>query len=450
MLERRLAGWLRPVLSLLSLAALLALGGCGGGGGAVNDPSPPTTPQVTPIVILPAGGTAYSGVPFVLTISGGVPPYTAVSSNPAILPATQNVSGNSLVLVPANVGDDTPVNITIRDAVAQAATVAVLVRPSLLLPASITITGSPACTGGGQLCSGTTGTARVRVTGPGGAGIAGRSVRFEVVQGNFQLVSTNPAQPLVSTLTVVTDINGDATIVLSVPANAVSQLGVLRAVETTTGSQVTGQFTIVQQIAGTAILSVIPNGTTTITGPFENECSSGVLVRHYIFGGQPPYQVSPSFPQAVTLVGSPVQVQGGSFDVITNGSCFENMTFAIVDANGVTVTDPPRVTNEDGENPRPAPTPAPATLGVSPSNYTIAAPSSCAGRTFSFTVTGQQPFSASAVTIPVPATPAVLNATLSASPGTLLVSSVPSGTTTITFGDANNPQQLRTATIVCP
>lgn len=438
MLERRLTAWLRPVLMLVSAAGILSLAACGGGNGAPNNPY---APAATPLSAFPAGGVAYSGSPFTLTIDGGVAPFTAVSSNPAVLPVSQNVVGNSIVLLAANVDADTAVTITIRDSAAQTTNAPMLVKPSLLLPSAVTITGSPACTGGGQLCSGTNGTASVKVTGPGGAGIANRQVRFDVVQGTYAIQS--PSFGLVQSLTVVTDQNGNALVGLAVPANAESQLGVIRATELTSGIQVTGQFTIVQQITGTNIVTTIPNGKTTINGPFKGVCSTGVRVTHYIFGGTPPYRVSVNFPDHVSLVGTPVGVQGGGFDVITNGSCFVGLSFVIVDASGFTVTTSPTVDNVPGTEDVPA---APQALSVTPPSYgSVGTPLICTGRTFPFTITGTKPFSASASTAGT-----VLNPNpVTTSPGTLSVSLLPSGLTSITIGDSSPTQQFRTVEIYC-
>jgi len=205
---------------------------------------------------------------------------------------------------------------------------------------------------------------------------------------------------------------------------------------------VTGQFTIVQQITGTRVVTTIPSGKTTITGAYKTVCSSGVRVTHYIFGGTPPYRVSINFPDAATLLNSVVNVQGGSFDVVTNGACFTGLTFAIVDANGLTVSTPPTVDNVPGT--ADAPTPA-APLTVTPTVYgSTAAPLNCTGRTFPFTLTGKPPFSAAASTNVVYAANPVAT-----SPGSLSVSSVPSGLTTLTIGDSNSPQQIQIAYIFC-
>ncbi len=49
----------------------------------------------------------------------------------------------------------------------------------------------------------------------------------------------------------------------------------IRATDVTTGNQVTGNFTIQEVVDGSAVLSVIPNGNTTITGPTTTTCSTG-------------------------------------------------------------------------------------------------------------------------------------------------------------------------------
>src|SRR4029077_17772145 len=152
---------------------------------------------------------------------------------------------------------------------------AVTVRPALLLPASITITGNPNCgSSGATLCSGQDGTALVQVLGPGGAPLADRAVRFDVVQGDFSISSTTPGQPLVQSLTVTTDQNGNAAVRLVVPTTAATQFATIRATDVAGGSSVVGQFTIAQFINGNSVLSVIPNGVTTFTGPNTAQCSS--------------------------------------------------------------------------------------------------------------------------------------------------------------------------------
>ena len=301
-----------------------------------------------------------------------------------------NVSGDTLVLAANPVTATTVVAITVQDSVGTVSNPAgVTVQPAPLLPSNVTVTANPnpACDGtDGNLCSGGTGTASVKVTGAGGVGIKGRSVRFDVVQGAFSIVSTNPAQPLVPTLTVVTDSNGDAVVILSVPANTPTQTGIIRATDVTTGSQVTGTFKILQVTTGGAVLSVLPQGNTTITGPDSAHCSSGVTVSNYIFGGTPPYQVAVNFPQTVTLGGVPVLASGGMFTTTTNGACFINLTYVITDATGRTIPGGayPTVTNELGTA---APTPPPDDRS-SRRRRSIAKANCVPSNTFQFILTG--------------------------------------------------------------
>jgi len=402
-------------------------------------------PTAGPLTVVPAEAVAYAGTPLILSVTGGVPPYQAFSANPAVLPVPTNVTGNTLTLLANNVDTAQSANVTVRDAAGALSGANIVVRPSLLLPASITIVSNGAPCTGGDVCSGQTGSATVRVTGSGGVPLAGKQVRFDVVQGQYAIQTTNPGSPLAPTQTVVSDANGEARVIIAVPANTPTQIALLRATELTTGGQVTGQFVIAQVTDGTGVLSVAPSGTTTITGPTAGVCSAGVRVSYYIFGGTPPYRVVTNYPDAVGLVGSPVQVNGGGFDVITNGTCFTGLTFAITDATGRTLTSGlPIVENVPGTA---TPTPPTANLQVfAAGTGTATAPVNCAGTSFPVTVVGKPPFSATASRAGVILAPNPVTV----SPGQLNVSSVPvGGATTVTIGDANTPQQLATVTIYC-
>jgi hypothetical protein len=217
----------------------------------------------------------------------------------------------------------------------------------------------------------------------GGAPLANRQVRFDVVLGTFSLVTANSAVPA-QTVTVSTDQNGLAAVTIRVPNNAVTQFATVRATDVTSGSSVLGQFTIAQFVNGNSVLSVIPTGTTTFTGRDTASCSSGVPVNFYVFGGTPPYNVALSFPTAVTLLGSPVLASGGAFTIVSNGSCFTGLTFAITDAAGRTLLTPPLVDSVLGtaEPPPPGLVITPARI---PSSGTVAC---IPGSTFQFLATG--------------------------------------------------------------
>jgi len=382
MVEHRLTAWLRPLLTLFAAAGVLSLAACGGGGGAPNNPYVPV--PITPVLnVLPAATTVYSGVPAVLTITGGTAPFSAFSSNSAILPVTQQAS-TTIPLLAAAVSADTAVTITVTDATGQSVPIAVTVSPSLLLPASITITGNPVCSGSNAtLCSGQDGTATVVVTGVGGATLAGRQVRFDVVLGTFSLVTANSNVPAQS-VTVLTDQNGLAAVTLRVPVNAATQFATLRATDVATGSTIIGQFTIAQFVNGNSVLSVIPTGTTTFTGNDTAHCAASGIASFYIFGGTPPYTVATNFPTAVSLIGVPVQASGGSFSVSPNGTCFTGLTFAITDSAGRTLLTPPTVDNVFGTAEPKVP------LSIIPSEYPVGGgKTACnSGSTFAFLISG--------------------------------------------------------------
>src|SRR3984893_15588843 len=251
------SNWLRPTLALCTLAGLLALGGCGGGSGAPNNPFAPGPVKVGPLFVLPPTAVVYSHTPATLQISGGKTPYQVFSSNSAVLPVAQNADTGVIVLIPGEVAADTPVIITVQDAIGQTATSSVTVRPAPLLN-TLTVVPSRTVCGTNAVCSGDTATATVQVTGVAGGGIPNRQVKFDVVLGAFGIQSSNPAQPLVSSLTVVSDANGAARVVLQATVNVPTQPAQIRATALTTGNSVTTSFTIVQQTDGSAILSVIP------------------------------------------------------------------------------------------------------------------------------------------------------------------------------------------------
>ncbi len=442
--NRLVAACLRPLVGLIALAGVLTLSACGGGSGAPNNPYAPGPSTPGPLAVLPTAATAYSGVPTTLTVTGGVPPYLAFSSDSAILPVAQSVAGSSILLLAGSVASDTLATITVEDAALNKATAAVTVRPAPLLPNGITIVPNGDCAiGAATLCSGGTGTASVVVTGPGGGGIAGRQVRFDVIAGAFQIQTPNPAQPLASTLTVITDANGSAAVGLAVNANAPTQIASIRATDVSSGNQITGQFLIQQVTDGGQILSVIPDGLTTINGPSPTECSTGVAVVYHIYGGTPPYQVSAPFAGAVTLSGVPVATNGGSFTATTTGACFDAMPFAITDATGRTIPggSSPTLTNAKGTGSSGG-TPSPITVSPPPVTTTT-----CTGQTFAFVIVGGTPPFNIALAAPGVATPSPVTTT----PGTFSITGLTnaSGVHAIGIGDASTPQLTASTSITC-
>ncbi len=443
------ARWLPSISTLFALAALAFLGGCGGGSGAPNNPFAPPPPVPGPLSILPSAATVYSNMPATLTISGGVPPYFVVSSNTAILPVGASVTNGTIVLLPANVVADTAVLITVQDSASNKTTATVTVKPAPIFN-TLTVTPASAACGANTICSGQTATAKVTVTGIGGVGIPNRQVRFDVVSGAFAIESNDPANPFVSTLTVVSDQFGVAQVIIQANANAPTQPALLRATELTTGNQQTAQFTIVQTINGAAVLSVVPS-TVTITGPFTDTCSSGFRVDYYIYGGTPPYTVVSTFPSAVTLVNSTVLGPGLPFTVFTNSTCVNPLVFSIRDSAGLQTTA--TLFNLPGTTA--PPTAPPPALDASPGNQTVIA---CGGKTISELITGgSASYSVSAATVNG-VTPTVTNSDGSAlpltSPGYVNITGMVSplvGSLVYSFlvSDSSTPQQTASFKITC-
>jgi hypothetical protein len=289
------------------------------------------------------------------------------------------------------------------------------------------------------VCSGDTATATVQVIGPAGGGIANRQVRFDVITGAFAIQSNNPGMPLVSTLTVVSDINGFARVILQAAVNVPTQPAQIRATDLTTGNSVTASFTIVQQTDGSAILSVVP-ATARITGPDNKTCSFGFRVDYFIYGGTPPYHISSTFPDAVILVNSTVTFSGGSFEVITNGTCVDPLVFTIVDAIGRQVTA--QLSNVVGTTVVP---PSSGPIFVTPPSAS-ANPCTAATPPFGFTITGGTPPFSVASSDGVVATSPVTT-----SPGsfTFKITNLANGDHQIFIGDASVPQKTATVTVHC-
>jgi hypothetical protein len=442
--------WLKRVAGLAALAGTLVLTACGGGNGAPNNPYAPPGPAAVALSVLPSAITVYSGFPTTLSVTGGSAPYSAFSSNPTVLPVSQSVAGGTVLLLAGSVGLDTDVVVTVQDSAGTAVRAAVSVKPAPLLSSLITVTPNGDCSVPDSLCSGGTGTASVTVTGPAGGGIANRQVRFDVVSGSYAIQTPNPAAPLASTLTVVSDATGRAAVGLAVNVNAPTQIATIRATELTTGNQVTGNFLVQQVTDGSAVLSVIPTGNVTIKGPTATTCSVGASVAYYIYGGTPPYQVAATFPGVVSLSGVPVLANGGSFTATTNGSCFENMQYAISDATGRTIPggSSPTLTNKVGDSAAGGGTAAP--VAVSPLTVDLPSAPYCTGKTFTFVITGgKAPLNIALA--PKSDTPIVSPNPVAASPGSFSVSGLldATGTRTVYVGDASTPQLTATATINC-
>ncbi len=312
---------------------------------------------VSGLSALPSSITVYHNNPALIAASGGLPPYRIVSSNPAIIPTSAWSQSGDFLILARNVASDLTVSLALQDSSGQSAEVSVLVKPAPLLNVfTITpVSASPGVGCGSAVCSGQDGTASVTLRSFEGAPIAGRQVRFDVVQGQYLFYSDNPAQPLISSYTATSDQNGLAVVRFKADVNAVTGAALIRATDLLTGNQVNGSFVIAQFTDGTGTLSIVPN-EAKIEMYYNDECSTGVPVTYYVFGGTPPYRVVVSFPDSLFLEGSPVQTNGGGFTVTTRGICLDPANLIVTDATARTLTALLR--NKPGTEERPA-TPAP-------------------------------------------------------------------------------------------
>jgi hypothetical protein len=442
MLQHRPTAWLRPVLSLLALAALLSLAACGGGSGAPNNPYQPGPSAPPAVVVQPASINIFSGVPTTLTIISGTGPFSAFSDTPSVLPVSQSVAGNTIVLLGNQVPVDTPVRVTVRDSLGQSVDVPVTVKPAPLLNnLTFAPTGNDC---GADLCSGQAGTVKATALAPGNAPLVGRQIRFDVIYGPVAFNTGNPGAPQAQTITVVTDNNGVAQVSIQATVNATTQPAQVRATDLTTGNQQIVNFNVVNNTTSSQSPIVIVPSTANIQGAYNNVCSSGFRVDYYVYGGTPPYSVQATFPQSVQMLNNVVSSSGGFFSVITNGSCVNPLVFTITDAAGKQTTA--SLQNVPGQQAPPAPTP-PATLTISPGTLSV---TGCAGKTFTFVVTGgTQPYNLT--TNPGPPTVGTPAPGGNANTFTISVPAAPpfAGTIAVTALDSGSPAQTATGTLTC-
>jgi hypothetical protein len=442
MSKRSFTAWLRPALTLLGLAGVLTLAACGGGSGAPNNPYVPPTP-VPVLSVQPLTLTAYSGVPVTVSITSGAGPFQAFSSNSTILPVSQNVAGNTVVLLANQAAVPETVIVTIQDAVGGTQPVSVTVQPAPIFNALTFAPSGSDC--GSDLCSGQAGTATVRAAGPSGTPLAGRQIRFDVIYGPIGLSTTNPATPLSSTITIATDSTGTAVARVVATANATTQPAQIRATDVTSGQQQIANFTVVNNtVAQGSPITVVP-ATVNIVGPTTTACSTGFRIDYYVYGGNPPYTVSSTFPASVTLVNNIVPNSGGFFEAITNGSCVNPLQFTIVDSAGKQTTA--QLTNVVGTTPPPVAPPFTVSPGAVAAN-------SCSGKTFTFLATGgTAPYNAYVSGYAGMTAPNITPNVVAADGGTFAVTiTAPepvNGATTIVVGDSTLPARSQTVTITC-
>lgn len=439
-------------VALLSVLALIA--GCGGGG--AQDPFA-TTPT-PPLTIAPSTLNVYAGTPAVITITSGTAPFRVFSSDAVVLPVTQLVPGVAITLLANSVEADRAVTLTIQDAAGKSTSAAVTVRPSALLSElTVASTTNTTCAGvtstvvnEAAICSGESGVATLVVKATNTSVLANRQIRFDVLQGAYNFVLDQGGTQIAKSITVLTDQNGKAAVVIRTDSAAPSQAALIRATDVTSGNRVESAFTIVQAIDGSAVLSIVPP-TWTVTGYFAAECS-GAAVDYLVYGGTAPYTVRNSAPNFVGLlaegVSSPTQVvvsrSGGRFTAISgySSACSGyDATFVITDASGRNATA--TYSAKPGTRARTATQIAPTAVTVT---ATAPAPGGyCAG---SYNFVAASEFSPISWSLSVPASVATLlqsgtTVTVTLVPGQVRVGDV------VTVMAIDSGSKIVTATITC-
>ena len=321
----------RVVLALGALGALAVLSSCGSG--AVTDQPPAGS---TTLTVTPGTGTLYTDSPFSFLITGGTGTYVATSSDQLALPVVNLVTGHELTVVAGPVSGDTPVTLTVRDTGSAAPVTAVLTVKARTVSNVVTVTPSAsqsaAC--GTAVCAGGDAEVRVQLS-QSGLPLANRTVRFDVVSGEFRIITSAPGAPetLGLTGTSTSDQTGIASIRIRVLGDALSQTALLQVTDVATGFNQRTSFAIAP--SSNAPLNAQPS-TINFQGVTASTCASGISADVIVFGGRPPYQIS----QPGSFLVSPTTVihSGDRFTVTAIGQCTAGTPIAVVDSNGATVS----------------------------------------------------------------------------------------------------------------
>src|SRR5476649_1074015 len=344
-----LAGRLaRLALAVASIATVTSCGsGAVGPSTIVNDPTQITIQPGQCVVtgaVITCNNPAilYSGLPTTFVITGGTGSYILSSNNQQVLPVSGSIVGSSVTLVANPVLADTDVILTARDTgTTPIATAKATVKPGTVAN-NITITPTSAqnaacapaiCSGGDALVSAT--------ISQGGIPLSARGVRFDVVTGDFQFVTTNPAtgvETLSASVTVISDQTGKVTARIRANAGAANQTALLQVTDIGTRAFQRTSFVIVQSTGSSPGFFVTPT-QVTFQGARQNECANfGISASVFVFGGVPPYTVSNTSPFNVspTFISS----SGGFYSVTPNGPCVAapGAPIVVTDSAGHTAT----------------------------------------------------------------------------------------------------------------
>lgn len=309
-------------------ASALLLQACGGGGTSSN-----TGLQVGALAIQPNIGTLYGGVPFDITIAGGVRPYNITSNEQTVFPVNLQLNANNFTVVPNNPGVVDPqtdpnvvpsrsVTMTVRDNAGTTVTATYNVLQNFMTGYNISIGSIVDCglgtTATVQACAGFE--SRIDVV-PTSAGLirAQRQLRFSVLYGPVGYIQDNNTT-VASTYTLTTDSNGRGVARLFATAGSPAQYSAIRVTDVQTGAYRDIVFTLVN--APTSPLAALPATLPNVVGANTSQCGFG-SASIVITGGTPPYTLSTT---NASIIVSPTTVAsaGGSANVTYGGGVAPN------------------------------------------------------------------------------------------------------------------------------
>jgi hypothetical protein len=341
----------KTLAALVLGASTLFLQSCGGGGTSSD-----TGLKTGELAILPGTATVFAGNPITFTIAGGTAPYFLQSSEPALFPLNQTVSGNSVTVVPGNpsvIDAGLPptaypirtVNVTVRDNGGRQATASYAVGQNFLLGFGVSVNSISTCgvVGAAGAAASTVAAcagfeSRVDIT-PSSGGLfrPQRQIRFSVLFGPLAFIQ-NDNVTLASTYTTTTDTDGDGFARFVPAANALTQFAAFRITDVESGSYRDVVFTLLS--APTGPLTATPAALPALAGGTTAQCGQG-QANVIMTGGTPPYRAVTTAPLNVLVSPAEVTTTGGIFTVFYGGGLPPNCgggSIIITDAVGASVT----------------------------------------------------------------------------------------------------------------
>jgi hypothetical protein len=321
-----------------AIAALLVVGvaACGGGEGGVDGSQAPSIN--TKFEVFPGSVTVYAGSATTFTVQGGLEPINVSLDDPALATLTR-ASQREFVLRSNYLDADATATISVQDSQRLSAHTRVTIKPATMIN-RVTVTPEStaeqfAC--GSAICAGSTAlvTAQLKVT--QASDLTGRSIKFEAIDGAYDLLTNETPATAISTLQVPVDRDGKAIARVKVRADATNSVALLRVTDSATQNNISTSFGIVRAVSGQGVLSAFPD-SATYKGEYDDVCAKDVGSSFYVYGGTPPYTLRSDLGDALKLSASTIASYGGGVSTLLSGQCFDRGVIVVTDANGRTIS----------------------------------------------------------------------------------------------------------------